>query len=121
MAESETTESLKQELDLVRKKLKLVEERLTTFEMPGKVRLYYSLNRNMNDLADMLNGINLKGMDITDPKDKTIERLKIIWASIGSLSATIALLGESAGISGNEGEDSKRRVSFIETIAEKRY
>ena len=103
------------------KKVKALEERATTFEMPGKVRLYYSLNRNMNDLADMLNGINLKGMDITDPKDKTIERLKIIWASIGSLSGTISVLGESAGVSGNEAEDSKRRVSFIDSIADKRY
>lgn len=121
MPETELIEELKKQLDQERKKVKVLEERLSTFDMPGKVRLYYSLNRNMNDLADMLNGINLKGMDITDPKDKTIERLKIIWASIGSLSATIAVLGESAGVSGNEAEDSKRKISFIDSIADKRY
>ena len=117
----ESIERLRKELQQANSKIKILEEKAATYDMPGKVRLYYSLNRNMNDLADMLNGINLKGMDITDPKDKTIERLKIIWASIGSLSSTIAVLGESAGISGNEPEDSKRKVSFIDSLAEKRY
>lgn len=117
----ESIEDIKKLLKQEQQKVKVLEEKCVTYDMPGKVRLYYSLNRNMNDLADMLNGINLKGMDITDPKDKTIERLKIIWASIGSLSSTIAVLGESAGISGNESEDSKRKVSFIDSLAEKRY
>ncbi|HXP51574.1 MAG TPA: hypothetical protein VN922_16575 [Bacteroidia bacterium] len=121
MAEQESIDELRKQLEQANKKIKVLEERATIFEMPGKVRLYYSLNRNMNDLADMLNGISLKNMDITDPKDKTIERLKIIWASIGSLSGTISVLGESAGISSNEAEDSKRRVSFIDSIADKRY
>jgi hypothetical protein len=121
MAEQESIEELKKQLEQEKKKTKVLEEKLSSFEMPGKVRLYYSLNRNMNDLADMLNGVNLKEMDITDPKDKTIERLKIIWASIGSLSATIQVLGESAGVTGNEADDAKRKVSFIDSLAEKRY
>ncbi len=104
-----------------KKKVAVLEQKIALFETPGKIKLYYALNRNMNDLADMLNGVNLKNVSIDDPKDKTMERLKIIWPAIAALSNTISVLGESAGITGNESEDTKRKVSFIDSLAEKRY
>lgn len=103
-----------------KKKVAVLEQKLAAFEMPGKVKLFYSLNRNMNDLADMLNAIKLKDLNLDDPKDKTFERLKIIWASITPLATTIASLGATAGITGNEEKDIENRVPFIETIAQRR-
>jgi hypothetical protein len=96
------------------KKVSVLQQRLSSFELPGKTKLYYAVQRNMNDLADLLNGINLKDVNIEDPKDKTMERLKIIWPSIASLSTTLAILADSAGISGDEKKDLSKGTSFLD-------
>lgn len=100
-----------------KKKVVVLEKKLTEFEMPGKIKLFYSLNRNMNDLADMLNSIKLKDLSLDDPKDKTFERMKIIWASVSPLVETIRVLGETAGITGDEEKDTSRKASFLDKNA----
>lgn len=105
---SETIEDYK-------KKVAVLEQKLASFEVQGKAKLYYSLNRNMSDLADMLDGIKLKDVNLDDPKDKTMERLKMIWASVNPLVQTISLLGESSGITGDEKKDTARKSSFLDS------
>ena len=111
-------------IDEIRKQLKdanariaLLQAKVQSFELPGRIKLYYSLNRNMNDLADMLNKVNLKDVNIDDPKDKSMERMKIIWASIASLSTTLSTLSESSGITGDEAKDTARKASFLDKYA----
>jgi hypothetical protein len=62
---AETVEELKKQLSL--------------YEQNGAAKLYYSLNRKANEMADLLNKHNLGTMTIDDPKDKTFDRLKVIW------------------------------------------
>lgn len=112
--QEESVDDIKRLLELEKKKVAALEQKLQSFELPGKVKLYYALNRNMNDLADMLNGMKLKDVDIDDPKNKTMERLKMIWASIASLSTTLQVLGESSGITGDELKDTKKGASFMD-------
>jgi len=114
---SESLEDIKKELDQERRKVKILEEKVTAFEMPGNAKLYYSLNRNMNDLADMLNARSLKTVNIDDASDKTMERMKIIWSAIKSLSETVATLGQSAGVTGDEEKDMKKKTSFLDKFA----
>lgn len=102
-----------------KKKTESLEKKISSMEIDGKAKLYYALNRNMSDLATMLDGAKLDNVNMDDPKDKTMERLKIIWASINPLVATISLLGTSTGITGNEAEDTARKP-FVETIASDR-
>jgi hypothetical protein len=106
---------LEQENRALKQQVKVLEQRLSSFEVQGKAKLYYSLNRNMSDLADMLDGIKLKEVDLDDPKNKTMERLKMIWASVNPLVQTISLLGESSGITGDEKKDTARKSSFLDT------
>lgn len=99
------------------KKTVVLEQRLATFEISGKAKLYYSLNRNMSDLADMLDTIQLMNVNIDDIKDKTMERLKIIWAAVKPLSETIGILGESSGITGDEKKDTaNKKGSFLDKV-----
>lgn len=100
------------------KKVSVLEQKVAAFEGPGKAKLYYAVNRNMSDLADMLNAKSLKTVNIDDAADKTMERMKIIWSAIKSLSETLSVLGVAAGVTGNEQDDLK--TPFIETIAETR-
>jgi hypothetical protein len=98
-----------------KKKVDFLQKKIDSFDLQGKAKLYYSLNRNMSDLSDMLDGIDLTKVNMDDPKDKTMERLKMIWASEKPLVETISLIGASSGITGNEEKDTARKGSFLDS------
>lgn len=99
-----------------KKKTVTLQAKLESLELQGKAKLYYSLNRNMSDLSDLLDSIELKNVNMDDPKDKTMERLKLIWASVNPLVATVSLLAESSGITGDEKKDTaNRKGSFLDS------
>ncbi len=97
-----------------KKRADVLQAKLDSMDLQGKAKLYYSLNRNMSDLSDMLDGIDLTKVNMEDPKDKTMERLKLIWASVSPLVATVAMLGESSGITGDEKKDTAKKGSFLD-------
>lgn len=70
-------------------------------------------------MADLLNKTNISHLLLDDPKDKTFERLKVIWNDSASISAAIKELGISAGVTGDEQKDVVKKP-FVETIAESR-
>ena len=45
------------------------------YEQNGAAKLYYSLQRKMNEMADMLNKHNLANLEVDDGKSKTFDRL----------------------------------------------
>lgn len=96
-----------------------LKRRLELYEQNGTAKLYYALNRKANEMADLLNKTNLSNLNLDDAKDKTFERLKIIWNDSASLSNAIKELGISAGVTGKEDEDIRRRP-FVELIADSR-
>lgn len=71
----------------------------------GKAKLYYSLNRNMSDISDMLDKIKFSDIKLDDKDDKTMERLKMLWASVKPLAETLNILETSSKISGDEKTD----------------
>ena len=94
---------------------------INQYEQNGAAKLFYSLNRKMNEMADMLNKSNLSTLDLTDPKDKTFERLKIVWNDAASIATAVKELGDAAGITNDEEKDSQfpkyRKSTTPETIA----
>jgi hypothetical protein len=68
------------------------------YEQNGISKLYYSLQRKANEMADLLNDNKLTSTMIEDPKDKTFERLQKIWTDAESVSSAIKSLGVIAGI-----------------------
>jgi len=93
--------------------------RIDLYEQNGIAKLYYSLNRKANEMADLLNKTNLSNLALDDPKDKTFERMKIVWNDASSITTAIAALGISAGITGDEEKDIKvrRNITTPESIA----
>jgi len=96
-----------------------LKKQLAAYEQNGAAKLYYSLNRKANEMADLLNKHNLGTMTIDDPKDKTFDRLKVIWNDATGLGVAIKGLGEVAGITGNEEKDVSKKP-FNDRIAESR-
>lgn len=112
MAEINYRELYEQE----KKKVESLQKKLDSLELQGKAKLYYSLNRNMSDLSDMLDNTDLTKVNMYDPQDKTMERLKMIWASVKPLVETISLIGESSGITGDEKKDTAKKGSFLDKV-----
>ena len=93
--------------------------RIDLYEQDGIAKLYYALNRKANEMADLLNNQSLRSLDLSDAKDKTFERMKIVWNDAASITGAIAALGISSGITGDEEKDikSKRPITTPESIA----
>ena len=100
-------------------KIKDLESKLTRYEENGVAKLYYSLNRKAWEMADVMNATNLKTISLDDPKDKTFDRLKIIWQDSASIATAVESLGRIARVTGDEESDVSKKP-FVETIADSR-
>ena len=100
-------------------KISKLEEKLAKYEDNGMAKLYYSLNRKANEMADLMNNISLRDLDLDDAKSKSFDRLKVIWTGASEIATSISDLGKSAGITGNEREDVEKKP-FVDTIAQDR-
>ena len=96
-----------------------IEAKLLLYEQNGAAKLYYSLNRKMNEMADLMNKNNLASLPIDDLKDKTFDRLKTIWSDAAEIATAVDLLGKIAKVTGIEEEDVLRKP-FVDTIATSR-
>jgi hypothetical protein len=110
-------ETHKETIKKLQSKISSLEAENDSYKLSGRVKLFYAINKQQNDLADMLNSIELKNVDLAKPTDKTVERLKIIWSSIGVLSPIVNELRLSAGVTGDEDKDISARKPFVDTIA----
>lgn len=92
------------------------------YEQNGPAKLFYALNRKMNEMADMLNKQSLTNLDLTDAKDKSFERIKAIWDSAEKVASAAKVLGDAAGITGEETTDTSKpsfkRITTPESIAD---
>ena len=93
--------------------------KIALYEQNGAAKLYYSLNRKMNEMADIMNKNNLVSMSIDDPKDKTFDRLKVIWSDAAGIATGVKALGELAGITGDEKKDVDKKP-FTDLVAQDR-
>ena len=112
-------ESLEEKVIRLENTIEFYKNKLIAYEQNGAAKAAYSINRKLNELADMLNKTNVATIDIAAPKDKSFERLKAAWGEMASLGEAYKTLAMSAGITGDEDKDVKRKP-FVDTIAEKR-
>ncbi len=106
-------------MESIQGKIEELEKKLKLYEQNGTAKLYYSLQRKMNEMADLMNKTNLAQLDLDDKNNKTFERLKVIWADAASIASAVKALGDSAGITGDEKKDVERKP-FNERIAMER-
>jgi len=97
-----------------KEKIQELENKLKSYEEDGVAKLYYSLNRKAAEMADLLNKSDLKTVDLVDGKDKTFERLKIIWNDAANIANAVRSMAETAGLTGDEKKDTTRKGSFLD-------
>ncbi len=96
------------------------EKTIALYEQNGAAKLFYALNRKMNEMADRLNSTDLKTISLDDPKDKTFDRIKVIWNDAASIASAVKALGETAGITNDENKDTqspKYQITTPESIS----
>lgn len=101
------------------KTIEELEDKIKLYEQNGAAKLYYSLNRKMNEMADIMNKNSLANLTLDDPKDKTFERLKVIWNDASSIATAVEALGKTAGVTNDEEKDINKKP-FNDRIAETR-
>lgn len=100
-------------------KVKELEAKIQVYEQNGAAKLYYALNRKMNEMGDMLNDNSLKSINLDDPKDKSFDRIFKLLEKSETVASSAKVLGTIAGITGDEDKDVNKKP-FIETIATRR-
>ena len=98
------------ELELANKKVSILEQRIYKYEENGAAKLFYALNRKMNEMADRLNATDLKTISLDDHQDKTFDRLKVIWNDAASIAVAVKTIGETAGVTGDEKSDTTKKI-----------
>jgi len=106
--------------EYLKSKIEKLEEKLAKYEDNGMAKLYYSLNRKANEMADLMNAISLKDLDIDDPKSKSFDRLKVIWQGASEIAISLTQLGQMAGVLKAEKKLDAEAKPFIDTIAQER-
>ena len=83
---SKSKEELVELLIIEKQSNDMYQRKLASYENNGAAKLYYSLQRKSNEMADLLNAKVLTDIIIDDPKDKTFDRLKTLWADADELA-----------------------------------
>lgn len=91
------------------KQVAYLQNKNSYYEQDGVGKLYYSLQRKANEMADLLNDNKLTSTMLEDPKDKTFERLQKIWTDAEGVSNAIKSLGVIAGI-GQDAKEEKKEI-----------
>lgn len=112
-------ETDQEKIKRLERELVFANQKLSVYEQNGAAKLYYSLNRKMNEMADMLNSNSLNNINIDDPKDKSFDRIFKLLEKSETVANSAKTLGSVAGITNDEEADVKRKP-FVDTIAEKR-
>lgn len=96
-----------------------LQAKVKMYEENGAAKLYYSLNRKMNEMADMLNKNSLATINLDDPKDKSFDRIFKLLEKSETVANSAKTLGSVAGITGDESADVSKKP-FVDTIAQSR-
>lgn len=91
-----------------------------TYRENGPLRMYYALNRKLNEMADVLNNRRLSTLDLSDGSDKTYDRLKSMWKDSTELSSTVMELRKTSGATDDEEKDMKRSFDIDEFSEERK-
>lgn len=103
-----------------KKKVELLEHKISLYERHGGARAYHSLNRKLNEISEVLNSVDLKDEVTNDVKDKKFDRIRALWKDVKDISEATQALATMFKLTGDEEKDSNKMIPFIETVAETR-
>ena len=104
------------------KKVKDLESQVAFYEQDGAAKLFYAINRKMNEIASLLNAVNLRNIDITAKADASFERIFKLLEKAESLNSAVKALSTFSGVTNDEEKDTQnpkfRKVLTAENMAD---
>lgn len=92
---------------------------IQNYTQHGPMRMYYALNRKVNEMADVLNTTRLQALKLSDGSDKTYDRIKSICNDATDLSKTVMELRKVSGATDDESKDMRRSFDIDEFSKER--
>lgn len=77
------------------------------YEQNGAAKLFYAINRKMNEMAELMNKTNLTNIDLDDKDSKSFDRLFKLLEKSQVISNAAQTIQGFAGVTGNEDKDTK--------------
>lgn len=103
-----------------KKQVEYLEHKLSLYERHGGARAYHALNRKLNEIAEVLNSVDLEYEVNADAKDKKFDRVRALWKDVKDISEATQALATMYKLTGDEDKDAGKLIPFIETVAETR-
>jgi hypothetical protein len=103
----------------IEERLAAAERKIKLYEENGAAKLYYALNRKMNEIGNLFNETSIEDINLEDQKDKSFDRIfKLIEKSeaIANAANSLKVFG---GITGSEEKDVARKP-FVEKLGAER-
>ncbi len=99
---------------------KELKEKINLYERPGAAALFYALNRKMNEIASLLNGVALQNIDMSSKSDASFDRVFKLLEKSEGISTAAKAFGDFAGITNDEEKDTnnpKYQITTPESIS----
>lgn len=81
------------------------EQIINLYEQNGAAKLFYAINRKMNEMAGLLNKTNLSNLDLDDKESKSFDRLFKLLEKSQVISNAAQTIQGFAGVTGDEEKD----------------
>lgn len=116
-----TIEELEKKIETLERIIVQKDTIINRYEEDGVAKLFYSLNRKSAEMAELLNATPLVDINISDPKDKSFERIRFIINDSAAIATAVKSIQDIAGVIGDDEEkETKKKYSFVDSIAQKR-
>ena len=83
------------------------EKIISLYEQNGAAKLFYAINRKMNEMAELMNKTSLANIELDDKDSKSFDRLFKLLEKSQVISNAAQTIQGFAGITNNEERDSK--------------
>lgn len=84
-----------------------LEQIIRFYEQDGAAKLFYAINRKMNEVATLMNKNNLATLDIDDKEGKSFDRIFKLMEKAKVISDAAQTIREFAGVTGDEAKDTQ--------------
>lgn len=95
--------------------LEEAERIIDLYEQNGAAKLFYAINRKMNEMASLMNKTNLSMIELDDKDSKSFDRLFKLLEKSQVISNAAQTIQGFAGITDNESIDTSKRSFKITT------
>lgn len=101
--------------------LQEAESLIKLYEQNGAAKLFYAINRKMNEMAELMNKTSLANIELDDKDSKSFDRLFKLLEKSQVISNAAQTIQGFAGITNNEEKDSENAKFRItpESMAQK--